>query len=107
MGIVGHWCQAGPDSDSALGREQDEGDHQPGGEDHPSGGEADRVPVHSRVPEQAGGARVAGQVTGHGAGEDRAEQGGADRSADLLGGVDCCRGDAGVVAVDAEGRGGE
>jgi hypothetical protein len=55
MGIVRHWCQADPDSDSALRREQDEGEHQ----------------------------------------------------ADLLGGVDCRRGDTGFVAIDAEGRGGE
>ena len=90
----------------------------PAGEDHQreeetEGEDSDRPPegsgvaVNCRGVSQAGGVQVDGRVTGGGAGEDRAEQGGADRAADLLGGVDHRRGDPGFTSFHPLRRGRE
>src|SRR4029077_11372002 len=88
------------------------------GEDHhrekeAEGEDSDRPPegrgvaVNCRGVCQVGGVEVTGRVAGDGAGEDRAEQGGADRAADLLGRVDHRRGDPGFASLHAQSRGRE
>ena len=57
-----------------------------------------------RRPAGPPGSAAAAGVGGDGAREDRAQQRGADRPADLLHGVDHRRGDARVAPVDAVGR---
>src|SRR6266550_6970721 len=71
--------RAGQDHDRQKEAEGEDSDRPP---------ERRGVAVNCRGVGQAGGVEVIGRVAGDGAGEDRAQQGDADRAADLLGGVD-------------------
>src|SRR5438105_1801481 len=77
------------------------------GEDPDRPPERRGVAVNCGGVSQTGGMEVTGRVARDGAGEDRAQQGGADRAADLLGGVDHRRGDPGFTSLDAQGGGRE
>src|SRR3954469_11398914 len=103
-------------ADRETGERSPDGGHArlgPAGQDHhrqkeAQGEDPDRPPerrgvaVNCRGVRQAGRVEVAGRVAGDGAGEDRAQQGGPDRAADLLGGVDHRRGDPGFASLDAQ-----
>src|SRR5215470_14879632 len=97
-----------------AGAEQGEGEEGAAGQDGGGPPEGGGVAVDQGLGgqlragpavDEGGGGGVGGEVGGDGTGEDGVEQGGADRAAELLAGVDRGRGHAGIAGRDAEGAG--
>src|SRR6202035_5804132 len=92
-GLDGGHARLGPAGKDHDRQKEAEGEHS----DRPP--ERRGIAVNRRGVSQAGGVQVTDGVAGDSACEDRAQQGGPDRAADLLGGVDHRRGDPGLASL--------